>query len=79
MEGKKSKDLAGGHKLIYNDDMGKNGVAIILSKKIKETLIQVSRRSEGVMSVKLSEGNTNLTVVSAYAPQVGCEDAEDKF
>ena len=79
-KGKKSKELAGGHKLIYNGDSGRNGVAIVLSKDIREALVQVNRRSERVMSIKLSEGNTTLTVISAYAPQVGCEEEEkDQF
>ena len=78
--GKKSKDLAGGHKLIYNGQTGKNGVAIVLAKDIRETLVQVKRRSERVMSIKMSEGKTTVTVISVYAPQVGCEEAEkDQF
>ena len=74
VEGNEIKRSARGYKLTYS------GVVIMLSKKIREALVQVSRRSERVMSVKLSEGNTNLTVVSAYASQVECEDVEkDKF
>lgn len=79
-KGKKSKDLAGGHKLIYSGDTGKNGVAIVLSKDIRDKLVQVKRRSERVMNIKLSEGKTTLSVISAYAPQVGCEEADkDQF
>ena len=79
-KGKKSKDLAGGHKLIYNGDSGRNGVTLVLSKDIREALVQVNRRSERVMSIKLCEGKTTLTVISAYAPQVGCEeDEKDQF
>ena len=75
-KGEKSKDLARGHKLVYNGDTGRNGVAIMLSKSIREAIVQVSRKSERVMSVKLSQGDSNLTVISAYAPQVGCEGDE---
>ena len=79
-KGEKSKDLAGGHKLIYIGETGRNGVAIVLSNDIRGKLVQVNRKSERVISVKLSERKTNLTVISAYAPQVGCEDIEkDQF
>ena len=66
--------MACGSKLIYKGDTGRNGVAIVQSKNIRETLVKVSRRSERVVSVTLNEGNTNLIVISTYAPQVGCEE-----
>jgi exonuclease III len=79
-KGNKSKDLAGGHKLLYSGQTGRNGVAIVLAKEIRETLVQVTRRSERMMSVKLGMGKSILTVISAYAPQSGCEEEEkDKF
>jgi hypothetical protein len=79
-KGNKSKDLAGGHKLFYNGQTGRNGVAIVFAKEIRETLAQVTRRSEKVISIKLCMGKSILTVISAYAPQSGCEEEEkNKF
>ena len=76
-KGKKSKDLAGGHKLIYTGESGRNGVAIVLSVETREQLVMVSRKRERVIRVQLRDGKSNMNIISAYAPpQVGCEEEE---
>ena len=47
----------------------------VLSKNIRDSPVEVHRRCERVMSVKLTMGNTHVIVISASAPQVGCDDA----
>ena len=49
-KGNKSKEVARGHKLIYSGETGRNGVAVVLSNYIWDTLVQVSRRSKRMMS-----------------------------
>ena len=76
----KSKDLADGHKLIYGGKTGRNVVGTVLSKNIRDSLVEVHRRCERVMSVKLNMGNTHVIVISAHAPKMGCDDAmKDQF
>ena len=75
-KGKKSKDLAGGHKLIYNGEAGRNSVAIALSAKTRESLVQVNRSSKRVIRVQLREGKTNMSIISAYVLQLWCEEDE---
>jgi exonuclease III len=55
-KGNKSKDLAGGHKLLYSGQAGRNRVVIVLAKEIRETLVQVTKKGERIMSVKLGMG-----------------------
>ena len=75
-KGKKSRDLAGGHKLIYYGESGRNGVAIVLSAAIREQLVMVSRKSERVIRAHVRDGKTSMHIISAYAPQVGCDEEE---
>ena len=75
-KGKKSKDLAGGHRLIYTGESGRNGVAIVLSVETREQLVMVSRKRERVTRVQLRDGKSNMNIISAYATQVGCEEVE---
>ena len=59
---------------------GRNGVGIILSKDLKDSLVGVNRRNDRVMSIKLGLGETIINVICAYAPQVGCaEEEKDTF
>ena len=69
-KGNKAKELAGGHKLLYSgNNMGRNGVAVIISVNFRENLIGVERRSDRVMSIKFRLDDTTLNVISAYAPK----------
>ena len=78
-KGNKSREIGEGCKLIYSgaNEQGRNGVGIILDKEWREGLVYVGRRSDRIMSVKLSVGELALNVICAYAPQVGCS-AEEK-
>lgn len=77
--GNKAKEIGEGYKLIYSgaNGQGRNGVGIILDKEWKEHLVRVNRRDDRIMSVGLDIGGATTNIVSAYAPQVGCDD-EDK-
>ena len=80
-KGNKAKELGGGCKLFYSGAnlQGRNGVGIVLSKDLKDSLVSVSRRSDRVMSVKLCLEET-VNIVCGYAPQVGCDEEEkEKF
>lgn len=51
---------------------GRNGVVIVLTKDLKDSLVGVNRRRDGVISVKLAFNQTVVNVICAYASQVGC-------
>ena len=81
-KGNKARELGEGCKLFYSgaNEEGRNGVGIILSKDLKESLVGVNRKSDRIMSVKLGLGATVVNVVCGYAPQTGCtEEEKDKF
>lgn len=55
---------------------GRNGVAIVVSQKHLDNIIEVKRISDRIMFIKvLVEGET-VNILSAYAPQSGCRDSE---
>ena len=81
-KGNKARELGEGYKLFYSgtNEEGRNGVGIVLSKELKESLIGVNRKSDRIMSLKLGLGATVVNIVCAYAPQTGCtEEEKDAF
>ena len=80
-KGSKAKDLGAGYKLYYNGyERNRNGVGIIVKADLVEDVIEVKRVSDRVMHLKLEVGGSMVNIVSAYAPQVGCEQEEkDEF
>ncbi|KAK9666491.1 hypothetical protein RND81_14G188200 [Saponaria officinalis] len=73
--GDKAKVVAPwGCKLWYTGkDKTRNGVGIVIDKDYIDDVVEVSRKSDRIMSIKLIVGDEALTVISAYAPQVGLE------
>ena len=80
-KGSKAKCIGGGFKLFYHGTDGrKNGVGVILKEQYAKSVLEVKRVSDRVMSVKLEMEGVIMNVVSAYAPQVGCEmDEKEEF
>ena len=58
-------------------DGRRNRVGIILRKDLTKSVLEVRRVSDRAMGMKLEIGGMILNVLSAYAPQVGC-DLEEK-
>ncbi|KAF7705670.1 hypothetical protein HF521_020956, partial [Silurus meridionalis] len=66
-------------KLFYHGVDGKrNGVGGILKEEYSKSVVEVKRVSDRVMNVKLEVEGMMINVISAYAPQVGCEMKEKK-
>ncbi|KAI5093802.1 hypothetical protein C0J45_15526 [Silurus meridionalis] len=80
-KGSKSRNIGGGFKLFYHGVDGKrNGVEGILKEEYSKSVVEVKRVSDRVMIVKLEVEWLMITVISAYAPQVGCEmEEKEKF
>ena len=71
--GRKAKEVEGtGFKLWYTGlAADRNGVGILINKSLKHGVVDVTRRGDQIILVKLVVGDLVLDVISAYAPQVG--------
>ncbi|KAI5610013.1 hypothetical protein C0J50_5366 [Silurus asotus] len=78
-KGSKARNIRGGFKLFYHgvDEKG-NGVGVILKEEYSKSVVEVKRVSDRVMIVKVEVEGMMINVISAYAPQVGCEMEEKK-
>uniref|UniRef100_A0A1S3X601 Craniofacial development protein 2-like n=1 Tax=Nicotiana tabacum TaxID=4097 RepID=A0A1S3X601_TOBAC len=67
--GSRAKD-ADGYKLWYSRvQRGKNGVGILVDRHLRESVVEVRRLNNRLMTIKLVVGDYTLNVVSTYAPQ----------
>ena len=75
--GAKAREIAPwGYKLWYSGTTrSKNGVGIVVDREHVDDVVEVFRKNDRIMSIKLVMGDESLTVVSAYAPQVGLDAA----
>jgi hypothetical protein len=64
-----------GFKLWYTGkERSKNGVGILIDKRLKNGVIAVRRQGNRIIMIKLIFGNLVLNIISAYALQVGLSD-----
>ncbi|KAI5624278.1 hypothetical protein C0J50_16171 [Silurus asotus] len=80
-KGSKARNIGGGFKVFYYGVYAKrNGVGVILKEENSKCVVEVKRVSDRVMNVKLEVEGLMTNIISAYAPQVGCEMKEkEKF
>ena len=72
--GAKAKEIDG-FKLWYSGvKRTANGVGILVESELVEQVVEVRRKSDRILSIKLVMGSEVLNVVSAYAPQVGLDE-----
>ncbi|XP_070022189.1 uncharacterized protein [Nicotiana sylvestris] len=63
------------YKLWYSGVLrGKNGVGILIDSHLKESVLEVRRVNDRLMTIKMVVGECTLNVVSAYAPQIGLDE-----
>ncbi|XP_019238402.1 PREDICTED: craniofacial development protein 2-like [Nicotiana attenuata] len=63
------------YKLWYSGVMrGKNRVGILVDSHLRESVVEVRRVNDRLMTIKLVVGEFTLNVVSTYAPQVGLDE-----
>ncbi|XP_064111347.1 craniofacial development protein 2-like [Macrobrachium nipponense] len=76
-KGNKARELGERYKMFYSgaNKEGRNGVGIILSSEKKE-IVEVNRRNDRIIWVRLMVENCTVNIFSAYAPQIGCSDEE---
>ena len=80
-QGAKAREIGEGFKLFYNGERStRNGVGVVISDKFRDSVVEVNRVSDRLMSIKIDSGTTILRVVSCYAPQANCpSDEKDEF
>ena len=77
------KDFDSGHTILYSgrdDDLHLNGVALLLSKTAKTSLLEWEPLGERLLRARFNSHYTKLTIVVCYAPQEDKSDEEkDNF
>ncbi|XP_065672211.1 uncharacterized protein LOC136090035 [Hydra vulgaris] len=77
-KGSKARSIGGGFKLFYHGvDRKRKGLGVTLKEEFSKSVVEVKRISDRVICVKLEIDGVGINVISAYAPQVGC-DIEEK-
>jgi len=76
-KGQKTKEVEDtGFKLWYTGTTAnRNGVGVLIDKSLKDDVVDVRRRGDRIILVKLVVGDLVLNVISAYAPQVGHDES----
>jgi hypothetical protein len=64
-----------GFKLCYiGNTPTKNGVGIVFNKSLKNGVVDIKRRGDRIILVKLLVGELVFNVISSYAPQIGLNE-----
>ena len=72
-KGRKARNIGDGCKTFYHGEDGmRNGIGVILKEYYIGRVIEGKRMSDIMMYMKLDIDGVMMTVISAYAPQVGC-------
>ncbi|XP_051785416.1 craniofacial development protein 2-like [Erpetoichthys calabaricus] len=74
--GAKARDIGDGFKLFYNGNKPQNGVGIVVSQKVRDNVVEVTRMSDRLMSLKIDTGDITMRVTSCYAPQTNCSESD---
>jgi exonuclease III len=71
-KGQKTKEMEDtGFKLWYiGTTINKNGVCIVLDKRLKDGVVDIKRQGDRIILVKLLIGDLVFYVISVYAPQI---------
>ena len=55
--------------------MGRNGVGILIDRSLKDGVVDVRRRGNWIILIRIVVGDSAVNVISAYAPQVGLSES----
>ena len=66
------------HYIYYcgQESLGRNGVAIIVNKRVQNAILGCSLKNERMISVHFQGKPFNITVIQVYAPTSNTEEAE---
>jgi len=64
-----------GYKLWYSGSIkAKNGGGILVEKELEDFVVEMRRKSDRIMTIKVLVGSVFVNVVNIYAPQIGLPD-----
>ena len=70
-KGSKARNIGGGCKIFYDGaDRRRNGIGMVVSEELVESVLEVKRVSDRLMAMNLEVKGSILNIVSSYAPQV---------
>ena len=76
--GDKAREIDG-YKLWYSGSRkARNGVGILVEKELVDFVVEVKRKSDRVIAIKVVVGSIVLNVISIYAPRIGLSDDNKK-
>ena len=66
------------HYIYYcrQESLGRNGVAIMVNKRVQNAVLGCNLKNERMISVRLQGKPFNITVIQVYAPTSNAEEAE---
>ena len=66
------------HYIYYcgQESLRRNGVAIMVNKRVRNTVLGCNLTNDGMISVRLQGKPFNITVIQDYAPTSNAEEAE---
>ena len=66
------------HYIYYcgQESLGRNGVAIMVNKRIRNAVLGCNLKNDRMISVRLQGKPFNITVIQVYAPTSNAEEAE---
>lgn len=65
------------YKMFYHGEAnGRNGVGIVLASKYLGNILSIQKSSDRLIYLRLLVGKEVWNVISAYAPQTGCDEGE---
>ena len=66
------------HYIYYcgQESLGRNGVAIIVNKKVQNAVLGCNHKNDRMISVRFQGKPFNITVIQVYAPTSNAEEAE---
>ena len=69
---------SGDHYIYYcgQETFRRNGVAIIVNKRVRNAVLRCNRKNDRMISVRLQGKPFNITVIQVYATTSNAEEAE---
>ena len=58
------------------ESLRKNGVAVIVNKRLKNAVLGCNLKSDKMISVSFQDKPFNITIIQVYAPTSNAEEAE---
>ena len=64
---------------VGKNPLEKNGVCIIVSKRVQNAVLGCNLKHDGIISIHFQGKPFNITVIQVYAPTSNAEEAEVKW